>query len=214
MIFDPKFYFVLGFVLLLLVAIIIYRILRFLTSDFFVQKTGFQTYALIDGKKRYADIVYVIIGFLMNLMFLIPFYYWSIVTVGGFVLFYASLLIVVFWDYVLIGILLRLKYHYYLNEEREPPKRLYQIRFADFGMRWGLIHSISLVLFIGGFHLIHKPITLLIILVWFIILNTAIFPDYLNKIWKKDIRSEKGTEYYRKLYSIIGLISLYITFLL
>lgn len=121
--------------------------------------------------------------------------------------------IVVFWGYVLIGIFIRLKYYFYIDEEKDLSKRQYKRDYIDFGIRWGLLNSISLVLFVGVFLLSHKSIILLIIIIWFISLNTAIFPDYLNKIWIKDIRSKEGHEYYRSIFSIIGLISLYLTFI-
>lgn len=205
-------YFLLFFIILALTGTIIYGIYKFLISDFFVEKFGFQTYELVDNNKKCTDNIWVAFAFLMNLMWLIPFYYLSII-LGSLLWIHFALGIVVFWDYVLIGIFIRLKYYFYIDEEKDLSKRQYKRDYIDFGIRWGLLNSISLVLFVGVFLLSHKSIILLIIIIWFISLNTAIFPDYLNKIWIKDIRSKEGHEYYRSIFSIIGLISLYLTFI-
>lgn len=58
-----------------------------------------------------------------------------------------------------------------------------------------------------------KTIDLLIILIWFIFLNIAIFPDYLNKIWIKDIRSPEGNYYLSAVFNLMQIISVYIVFI-
>ena len=60
------------------------------------------------------------------------------------------------------------------------------------------------------FLLFPKHVDLLVIFVWFILLNGAIFPDYLNRIWKEDVRTREGNDKILGVYSLIGLISMYV----
>jgi len=209
LLFNSIIFFVIIYVISFL---IVYGIYKFLISDFFVKKTGYRTYCIKDNKKKCTDIVYIIFAFLMILNNLIMCYLYHIIF-DGLIFFYASLLVSLFWAYVLIGIFLRIKYHFYINEEKRPCDRQYKRDFVDFGINWGFLLSFSLMLYGGMSLIMPKTIDLLIILIWFIFLNIAIFPDYLNKIWIKDIRSPEGNYYLSAVFNLMQIISVYIVFI-
>lgn len=192
----------------LLPFLMVYGVYKFLISDFFVEKTGFHTFCKVDDKKRCTDIVYVVFGFLMNCAVLTTGYLLDFIF-GG-IIFQVCIVLCLCWFYVLIGIFLRLKYYFFIDEERHPCKREYKIDYVDRGIRWGLLFSISLTLYVVLFLLFPKHVDLLVIFVWFILLNGAIFPDYLNRIWKEDVRTREGNDKILGVYSLIGLISMYV----
>ena len=209
LLFNSIIFFVIIYVISFL---IVYGIYKFLINYFFVKKTGYRTYCIKDNKKKCTDIVYIIFAFLMILNNLIMCYLYHIIF-DGLIFFYASLLVSLFWAYVLIGIFLRIKYHFYINEEKRPCDRQYKRDFVDFGINWGFLLSFSLMLYGGMSLIMPKTIDLLIILIWFIFLNIAIFPDYLNKIWIKDIRSPEGNYYLSAVFNLMQIISVYIVFI-
>ena len=213
LILNPQFLVLSTFFIYILSILTVYLVYKFLISDYFVNKTNLNTFCLSNNKKKCHDNIYIIFSFLMNLPILLTCYYLYKNTNESFFL-YIGCLLVFSWDYVLIGIILRLKYHFYENEEKNTCKRKYKKDFIDFGIRWGFLFSLSFTLFMVMFLIFHKPIVLFVSIIWFIMSNTCIFPDYLNRIWKKDIRSTEGNDVFWEIFSLIGLISLYLTFIL
>lgn len=209
---NPHFLILSTFLIFIISVLVVFLIYKFLISDYFVKKTNIKTFCLIKDKKKCNDNIYLLFAFLMNIPILLTCYYLYINT-NLLLFFYAGFLMVFFWDYVIIGIILRLKYLFYENEEKNTCQRRYKKDFVDFGIRWGFLFSLSLMFYVMMFLIFQKTIVLFVIIFWLVILNISIFPDYLNRVWKKDIRSSEGNDYLMGIYSIIGLISIYLTFL-
>lgn len=174
----------------LVVLLLIYY--KFLLSDFFYEKTEHKLHYIKENGSR--DVVDSVTIFVSLIFFYVIFVFNSYVIylfTENYYILYGSLIACGVETYASIIIYLRIKFFYYDGDKYESEKR-YPTSYPIFSFKWTTIISFFSTLMFGIYYVTHRHVIVYCLIVLFFTFHMLLIPDYLNKIFPADVRTDEG----------------------
>lgn len=225
-------YFAVNLIVVFLIYIGIYYIL---VSDFLSNLTGYTLFYKNEHRRKMpVDYVRIFFYNIITPLLIVVENIWFVnIFLRSDVLFYGGLIYGLINIYFAILLFVRVKYFFYKDEYRDMRERDvfknykdnhidirslthesekyddgYVIEYIGFGS-WNVMISIVLLLYAGLYLMTGLFELIYIIILLIVYMHLMLIPDYLNKIWPYDIRTQRGRNICYKALLVIFMIGGY-----